>query len=324
MAATAEDVAKRAGVSRSTVSYILNGQAHRFSPETRSSVEQAVADLDYRPHAAGRALARGHSDVVLFVLPPAPSAGSFEGINALTDALSELGMPLVMWSPTSSPDALRTVTRSIRPRAVVAGSALGEEQKSILANAGIRILDLAKISSSPGGWNWQIGVMQAKYLVHEAGARSLAYARLEEAHHDVLMDARQAGFVHAAAELRVEAPTVVEVNMHAGSNMTSLDALAAGTGVACYNDHTAAAVVSAARVVGRSVGRGRDFSVIGVDDSPIALQTDPPLTTIAYAVDASMKSLARMLDSDEHGDDDAPIAALRTDSAPRYVIRESA
>lgn len=324
MAATAQDVAKQAGVSRSTVSYILNGQGHRFSLETRSSVERAVADLDYRPHAAGRALVRGHSDVILFVLPPAPSAGSFDGVNALTNALSLRGMPLVMWSPTSSPEALRMVTRSLRPRAVVAGAALSEEQRSILADAGIRILDLAAISSAPRGWNWQIGAMQARYLADRTSARHLAFARLEEARGDALMDARQAGFIATARELGRDEPVVVAVTLHARSDTTMLGDLSLGTGIACYNDHTAAAVLSAARVIGRSVGRERDFSVIGVDDSPIATQTDPPLTTIAYEVEASMTSLARVLDEDEHGDDDRFIEALHSDSAPRYVVRQSA
>ncbi len=57
--ATLVDVAGRAGVSIKTVSNVVTG-AFRVSPATRVTVEQAIADLDYRPNEAARALKRGY------------------------------------------------------------------------------------------------------------------------------------------------------------------------------------------------------------------------------------------------------------------------
>lgn len=62
------DVARRAGVSPSTVSYALSGK-RPISEETRQRVEEAVRELGYRPHAGARALAGRRSNVLALVVP---------------------------------------------------------------------------------------------------------------------------------------------------------------------------------------------------------------------------------------------------------------
>ncbi|NEB04800.1 LacI family DNA-binding transcriptional regulator [Streptomyces sp. SID13726] len=62
------DVARRAGVSPSTVSYALSGK-RPISEETRQRVEAAVRELGYRPHAGARALAGRRSNVLALVVP---------------------------------------------------------------------------------------------------------------------------------------------------------------------------------------------------------------------------------------------------------------
>jgi len=59
--ATSADVAARAGVSRTTVSFVLNGKADAgIPPGTRRRIEEAARELGYHPHGAARALAGGH------------------------------------------------------------------------------------------------------------------------------------------------------------------------------------------------------------------------------------------------------------------------
>ncbi|MEU1476020.1 LacI family DNA-binding transcriptional regulator [Streptomyces sp. NPDC005760] len=62
------DVARRAGVSPSTVSYALSGK-RPISAETRQRVEDAIRELGYRPHAGARALAGRRSNVLALVVP---------------------------------------------------------------------------------------------------------------------------------------------------------------------------------------------------------------------------------------------------------------
>jgi DNA-binding LacI/PurR family transcriptional regulator len=58
-----KDVAELAGVNRSTVSRIINGEG-KFREETRRKVEQAMAELDYRPSAIARSLATSSSNMM--------------------------------------------------------------------------------------------------------------------------------------------------------------------------------------------------------------------------------------------------------------------
>ena len=66
------DIAERAGVALSTVSYVLSGK-RRISEETRQRVLKAIADLEYRPHAGARALASGTSHAIALLLPKSPT-----------------------------------------------------------------------------------------------------------------------------------------------------------------------------------------------------------------------------------------------------------
>jgi len=62
------DVARQAGVSPSTVSYVLSGN-RPISEETRRRVEQAIADLGFKPHAGARSIRRQATNVIAMVLP---------------------------------------------------------------------------------------------------------------------------------------------------------------------------------------------------------------------------------------------------------------
>src|SRR3954453_20340343 len=91
---TAADVARHAGFSRATVSYVLNNTPHHAIPErTRHRVLAAASEPAYTPSPAARALANGRSDVVLLLLPDwpiEPAVGLLlEGLSA---ALAERGL----------------------------------------------------------------------------------------------------------------------------------------------------------------------------------------------------------------------------------------
>lgn len=69
--ATIDDVARRAGVSASTVSYALSGK-RTISAATRARVEKAIAELGYTPHAGARALASSRTNVLALMAPLRP------------------------------------------------------------------------------------------------------------------------------------------------------------------------------------------------------------------------------------------------------------
>ncbi|TMC23991.1 MAG: LacI family transcriptional regulator, partial [Chloroflexi bacterium] len=66
---TSVDVARRAGVSRTTVSYVLNGNWDgHVSDETRKKVLQAAEELGYSTHSSARALRKGQSDEICLII----------------------------------------------------------------------------------------------------------------------------------------------------------------------------------------------------------------------------------------------------------------
>ena len=67
------EIARLAGVSRSTVSYALTGR-RTVSEETRKRIEQVIAKSGYRPNAAARALKEGRTRTLGLVIPPASQA----------------------------------------------------------------------------------------------------------------------------------------------------------------------------------------------------------------------------------------------------------
>src|SRR4051812_47470164 len=69
---TSADVAAAAGVSRATVSYVLNGVHGRISEQTRARVHDAAERLGYVPNAMASALRAGRTEVVLLALPSWP------------------------------------------------------------------------------------------------------------------------------------------------------------------------------------------------------------------------------------------------------------
>ncbi len=82
------EIARRAGVARSTVSYALSGK-RTISPAKRSEILRLVEQLGYRPHASARALAEGKTRTVGLVIPP-PSHRLLDTQLAFVAALSEL------------------------------------------------------------------------------------------------------------------------------------------------------------------------------------------------------------------------------------------
>ena len=96
---TRADVAKKAGVSASTVSYALTGK-RSIKPETRERILQVVAELNYVPHFAAGAL-RGGKSRTLAMLFPGSAAGispvALQYITGAVNAASARGYALILW-----------------------------------------------------------------------------------------------------------------------------------------------------------------------------------------------------------------------------------
>ena len=104
MPPTLEDIARLSGVSRSTVSRIINGDA-RVRDETRTRVEVVIASLNYHPNLAARGLAEGRTSILGLVIPI--------GVAAI---FSDPYFPLVIQGVSAACNA-RLCRHALAPRA---------------------------------------------------------------------------------------------------------------------------------------------------------------------------------------------------------------
>src|SRR5579872_4719184 len=103
MAATIRDVAQKAGVSKATVSYVLNGRetSIRITEATRNRVHAAARELRYHPNAQARRLAQRRADTVMLVMQfPAIFSGwsgfTNEMMRGASEAAIRLGYDLLL------------------------------------------------------------------------------------------------------------------------------------------------------------------------------------------------------------------------------------
>lgn len=123
---TSADVARLAGVSRATVSYVLNNtSAVRISEPTRRKVREAAEELAYVPHAAARSLRAGHTRIVLLPTAHVPVGPLYSGfLNELQWALRRLDYTVVQYGSLGlDGDEAARAWAELRPVAVVS---LGE------------------------------------------------------------------------------------------------------------------------------------------------------------------------------------------------------
>jgi DNA-binding LacI/PurR family transcriptional regulator len=293
---TATDVARRAGVSQATVSYVMNNTPHQAIPDTtRQRVLAAAVELGYTPSAAARMLVSGRSDVVLFLLPDWPIG---LGVASLLDELSQTfarhDLTFVI-HPKVSARPVTELWKSITPAAVLAYETFSESDLTAIARSGAELVLISSLDHGDGAMDRSLertGRIQVEHLAR-AGHRHLGYAWPDSER--VLFFARHRldGVRAACAERGLPEPRVATVPLTADGAATALRDWRAVeppvTGVCAFNDEVALAVLAGARQLGVAVPD--DLAVIGVDDIPAAALATPPLTTVASNITATARDV---------------------------------
>lgn len=309
---TSSDVARLAGVSRTTVSSILNGDAARFPEATRERVHNAAAQLKYQPSPAGRSLVRGRSDTIVVALP-----NSTFGSN-LQDALDELaasaetfGGNVVVRFASTEPSSTVAAIRALRPMAVVNFGGLSANDCRALEDYGTIVVPTVRepgITVSDGG----IGQFQAQVLL-DGGKRNLWFAALRDARSDPFGDVRFAALRAYCFQKKVPEPRRIDVPMTMEGAVESLERVVQtgeDAGIACFNDEVALALLAAAREL--EVEVPDRVSVIGVDGIPAGQFWSPRLTSVRV----DMRSLVRGLVAELQGR--LSTSTLLQESAPLH------
>ncbi|MGC7101037.1 LacI family DNA-binding transcriptional regulator [Amycolatopsis lurida] len=282
---TSEDVARAAGVSRTTVSFVLNNRPGQSIPEeTRQRVLEAARRLDYRPHASARTLAAGRSDLVLLSIPDTRlGPGTSRFVEELTAALAEHGLTLITHL-AGAHDRLPDVCATVNASAVVGLSPFDTETADALHRAGAEVvLPRSDPRVGVGDAMELAGRLQAEHLI-SLGHHRLGYAMPVHSGLRVMADARLAGVTGACAAAGIAAPVVEEIGLEIADASRAVTRWRSSgvTGVCAYNDETAIAVLAGVR--DRGVTVPEELAVVGVDDIPTAKLAAPPLSTIRFDV----------------------------------------
>ncbi|MFC8823977.1 LacI family DNA-binding transcriptional regulator [Streptomyces sp. NPDC057137] len=288
-AATSADVAKLAGVSRATVSFVLNNAPQSIAPKTRENVLRSAKLLNYRPNLSAKALAEGTSRVVLFDL----SAPSWHGqavhvLAELTTALAEHGLVAAVHLDAPVRESLVVTALRIRPRLVLPSRALSPQERAELDDAGIVVVEapVTEIADVEG----LAAQIRLEHLRRRGHSR-IAIAEREGAGLASVVGTRRHAVLAAAAELGIPEPMVVAFHDGASAVSQVQRIMAAGCSAVCaFNDDTALATIRAAADAG--VRCPQDLAVIGADDIFPGSVSFPPLTTVKVDFERLGKLLA--------------------------------
>jgi DNA-binding LacI/PurR family transcriptional regulator len=151
------EIARRSGVSRSTVSYALSGK-RAVSEATRRRIQQVIDELDYRPNAAARALKEGRTRTLGLVIPPAGGRLTFmqlEFVASVMEAAARADLDVLL-SPSGG-DHDRSFERIVGGRRVdgviVMEIRLDDPRPIRLQRAGMPFVTIGR-TARPDGMCW--------------------------------------------------------------------------------------------------------------------------------------------------------------------------
>jgi DNA-binding LacI/PurR family transcriptional regulator len=295
---TSADVAREAGLSRATVSYVLNNTPHQKIPEeTRQRVLATAARLGYAPSAAARALRSGRSDVVLCLLPDWPMGPAVGALMSnLSTELARHGLTFVLHPITPGDRSTTEIWKAITPAAVLAYEEFPGEEIAAMRTAGVALV-VALLGPRVGSGRkleaqqQRTGRIQAEHLA-AVGHTRLGYAYPDDERLRIFAEPRLDGVRLACADLGLGAPTVRTVPLDPSAAEDAVREWRAEgvTGVCAYNDEVALAVL--AGLSGLGLAAPGDLAVVGVDDIAAARLASPPLTTVVTDMSAVAAHLA--------------------------------
>ncbi|MFB0615048.1 LacI family DNA-binding transcriptional regulator [Streptomyces sp. AGS-58] len=342
-APTLEDVARAAGVSRATVSRVVNG-VRNVDPTIQELVCRAIEQTGYAPNRAARSLVTRRAETVALVVSGAGDAPDdsqeafasrvfadpFFGrvVAGVIGFLRPRSMHPVLMFAESAEDRREVLTYLRQGRAdgaLVVSTHPHDPLPALLAEAELPTVLFAR-PARPVPLSYvdldhrDGGRLAAEHLLARGCRRPatvagpLAVGASQE---------RLAGFRDTLARNGHPYTPVVEGGFTFASGVTATTRLLAEQpdvdGVFAANDLMAQGACQVLREHGRRVPE--DVAVVGFDDSGIAPACHPPLTTIRQPVERMAAHMARLLDEHVRGERAEPTSVIFD---PELVVRDSA
>lgn len=325
---TINDIARLAGVSKKTVSRVINASPF-VREDTRERIEAVIAELGYAPDPQARGLAYGRAFLIGLVYDNPNPQYVVNMQLGLLDGMRGSGFELVVHpcdrsSPTFLDDLAAFVERQ-RLYGVVLTPSVSEDERAakLMADIGCAYVRVASVTlDTPDHMietRDRLGGREAAAHLADLGHRRIAFvsgpATFRSSHE------RRSGFEEALNERGlslakgyvVEGAYTYDSGIEAGHALLSM--AERPTAIFAGNDEMAAGVLQAARQLGIRVPE--DVSVVGFDDFQIASRLWPTLTTVRTPTrEIGRLAVERLMGRDDDTRD--PKSRL-----PSLVVRES-
>jgi len=296
MSPTLEEVARLAGVSRSTVSRVVNDQPN-VRPEVRERVWQVAREVGYQPHAAARSLVTSRTHVIGMLIPEAVTTLFSDPFFSLllrgaTDACNSHQYQLMLSLLTANADRQEIYQRILRSGyldgAIVASASLDDPLISDLLRDRIPFVSVGRHPNKPVHYVDADNVSGARMAVEHL--IRLGHRRIATITGPLDMIAGQdrlSGYRQAleARGIPVEEELIVEGDFTEASGTAGMQRLlpVSPSAVFVASDMMAIGALRSLRQADRQVPQ--DIALVGFDDIPIASAIVPALTTVRQPIE---------------------------------------
>jgi len=327
--ATINDIARLAGVSKKTVSRIINSSP-LVRKDTREKVEALMREVGYTPDPMARGLAFRRSFLIGMVYDNPTAQYIVDVQYGALDALRDSGFELVVHPCDSRApgyiDGVRRFVQQQKLHGVLLIPRASEDQNLVDM---VAELDCRYMRVASAGFAEDDGCM---IVTHDReGAIEAAEYLLDLGHRDIALITgattyrsaleRTEGFVDALARRGMTVPhsRIIEASYSFESGVAAAEQLLSGrnrpTAIFCGNDEIAAGVYKVALRAGINIPR--DLSVVGYDDSPLASRLWPAMTSVRRHIrDTGRIAATALIRSDTVA---LPVASVR----PHLIVRDS-
>lgn len=332
---TIRDVARRAGVSTATVSYVLN-DSRPVGAETRVRVLRAVKELGYRPSVIARGLQARESRMIGYSWRPMPpdqfNPVLEKFIHSMAEAAARHDYHVLTFPHPQPYDELEVYREMVKS---------GRVDGFILPNTNLddpRIRYLLEVNfpfvafgRANADWDFPWvdvdgtdGVRQAMVHLLELGHRCIACLAWPE--NSLTGQYRLQGYLTAMADadLPVDPAWIMRIEYNYYSAYQATQTLLAlpsdrrPTAVVALSDLMAIGVMNAAAAAGLEVGP--DLAVVGFDDAPITGYLRPSLTSLRQPINQIGEMAVTMLIALVRGEELDPAQVLLK---PQLIVRDS-
>jgi LacI family transcriptional regulator len=287
---TINDIAAHAGVSRSTVSLVLQGHP-RIPKETGDRVQRSMTELGYTYNRAAANLRRRTSQAIGLVINDLRNPFFAELTSAIQERVEDDGYFVYLVESAEDTDRQQRLLTSLIEHDVaglIVCPATGTPARAFdrLLAIGVPLCVAVRPYADPridyaGSDNYGAAAMATQHLI-EAGHRRIAFLGGER-ENPVRID-RLSGYFSAlqSSGIAFDPALVIESRPSLTSGAKDLRAVLATsqlpTALLCYNDYVAIGVMHALRCSG--LVPGQDMAVMGFDGMPETELTFPPLSTV--------------------------------------------